>query len=252
MDPKKVMKMRPSWDWEHGTGDIGSGTPGHSGHTDPVDRVDEDESFFQAGDEGRYEGGPATVEEEPLELEDAPVAIVARTPEQDARRARLVRVVAMAVGAFAALFAFGVVKQQKAGASEPPARVIPKVEVPESTRRDVTPHPLVPAARPAEEPKPAVAAKPRAEPAPEPKKKASVVQSDWSAPVAPVVEAPSAPAPKPVTTTTVTPVTADRNSDFTGRGKGGKEFFWSRKVADPQPPNRISDLPVLPPSCEIS
>lgn len=214
--PEKVMKMRPSWDWGHGTRDVSSGTSGHTREPEEQEALDEDESFFQAGDEGRYEGGPAlSMTEEPVALDDeTPIAVVVRTPEQDARRARLVKVVAMAVGAFAALFAFGVVKQRRADAQEP-ARATANVEVAaQSQRRDVTPKvvetpaavaPPIAAPAPAPELEKTVLPEPKAE-APAPvieaeKKKPSVNASAFTAAI---VEARSAPVTKPVVTTTVT------------------------------------------------
>jgi cytoskeletal protein RodZ len=216
--------MRPSWDWGHGTSDVPSGTPGHTRELEEQGSLDEDESFFQAGDEGRYEGGPALLmTEEPVALDDeTPVAVVARTPEQDARRARLVRVVAMAVGAFAALFAFGVVKQRKADAQEPtrPSAIVQPAS--QSQRRDVTPAvvaPPPPVAAPEPELDKTVAPEPKAEEA------APVVEKETKKPsvkasafAAAVVEAPSAPAAKPVVTTTVTAVPVGQT---TGTGNVG-------------------------------
>lgn len=237
--------MRPSWDWEHGKRDASSGTPGHTRepeeHSEEPESLDEDESFFQAGDEGRYEGGPALLmTEEPVELDQRPVAVVVRTPEQDARRARLVRIVAMAVGAFAALFAFGVVKQRKADASpeRAPVSVAGNVEAPASQRRDVTPQVVekpapAPASVAAPEPEPvlektvAAEAKPEA-PAVEEKleKPKKTIAKAASFAGASLAEESSAPASKPVVTTSVTAVPQGQASgtgnvgNFASKGPG--------------------------------
>lgn len=76
------------------------------------------DDFFAAGDDGRFDAGQEPEAEE-LELEEPPVTVVVRTPEMDARRARFTRVVAGAVGSFAALLAFGVVLNAARAASAP-------------------------------------------------------------------------------------------------------------------------------------
>jgi hypothetical protein len=222
--PGKGDEMRPAWDWGHGKSDVASGTPGHTREPEEQESLDEDESFFQAGDEGRYEGGPALLmTQEPVALDDeTPIAVVARTPEQDARRARLVRVVAMAVGAFAALFAFGVVKQRKADAQEPARPSAIAQPATQSQRRDVTP-PVVEPPAPVAAPAPATEIEKTVAPEPEPvppvvekeTKKSSVKAS---AVAAAILEAPSAPASKPVVTTTVTAVP---QGQATGTGNVG-------------------------------
>jgi hypothetical protein len=169
------------------------------------------------------------LDDEPSELDETPVVVVRRTPEQDARRARLVRVVAMAVGAFAALFAFGIVKQQKAGAQEAPARVASKVEAAPSPRTDVTPRAVTPAPKPVEAPKPVatteLVAEPKAEtkivpaePVETPKVKQTLAaRSEWSASV---VETPAPAAVKSVTTTSVTAIPKSASGTSSGGNIG--------------------------------
>lgn len=255
--------MRPSWDWEHGSGDVSSGTPGHSrepeDHSEEPESLDEDESFFQAGDEGRYEGGPALLlTEAPVELDEAPlVAAAVRTPEQDARRARLVRVVAMAVGAFAALFAFGVVKQRKADASpeRASANVAATVETPTSQRRDVTPlvvekpaaAPAAPTPEPAAELEKIVApeAKPEAHAAMEKQakqeKRESTIAKATSFMGASIPEAPSTPASKPVVTTSVTAIPQGQT---TGGGNVGNFASKGPGSDTPRPSTPTASFPV--------
>ncbi|MCL4755264.1 MAG: hypothetical protein KJ015_34250 [Myxococcales bacterium] len=136
------------------------------------------DEFFSAGDAVAY---PAEPEPE-LELAE-PVKVVLRTPEMDARRARLVRVVATVVGCFAGVLALGVVR---ASASE-------KAESAVSAPQPARPAAAAPLAQPAPEPV--------AQPAPEP---VAVPE-----PVAqPVPEPVAVPEPGPVATPAPTPAPA--------------------------------------------
>lgn len=75
------------------------------------------DDFFAAGDDGCY-AGSAALEPDEIEEDEAPVTVIVRTPEMEARRAKLARVVAVAVGSFAALFALGLARNvQNASAS---------------------------------------------------------------------------------------------------------------------------------------
>ncbi len=231
--------MRPTWDWEHGTADAASHQSGTPGHTQAPAEPAVDESFFQAGDEGRYEGGPAILDEEPFVLDEPPARIVVRTPEQDLRRARLIRVVAMSVGAFAALFAFGIVKQSRAVAQEdlrPPrtaqaALVSPVKEMPAPAVK--APTPVVQALRDTEQALPPVAEDEMPAPSPAepsvvtpvaPKAPAHAVKPAiaWTTPASPAIETPA----RPVATTTVTVVPQAKRTgggtvaDFASRGPG--------------------------------
>jgi hypothetical protein len=70
------------------------------------------DDFFAAGEEGRYEGGPAhAFDPSELENDDTPVPVVVRTPEMDRRRARFAHLVAVAVGIFGAVLAVGLARQ---------------------------------------------------------------------------------------------------------------------------------------------
>lgn len=118
--------MRPSLDIDPGLLVPPSQRPGTGRHTLPDGPLALDcmaEEFFSAGDTGSYAGGPDLAELDGVdEPELAPVKLVVRTPEMDARRARGVRVVASVVGCLAALLAFGVVR---ANASERPGPSTP-------------------------------------------------------------------------------------------------------------------------------
>jgi hypothetical protein len=143
------------------------------------------DDFFAAGDEAHLE------EPEPLELEEAPVTMVVRTPEMDARRARFTRVVAGAVGCFAAFLAFGVVMNAARAASAEPEQV----PAPKALAAAMVAAPKAPAPTLAPRPKAS-----RAEPAPvvrTPEPPVAVVP----APARPKQTAPSSPAfvaPAPV------------------------------------------------------
>ncbi|MBK8995750.1 MAG: hypothetical protein IPM35_08385 [Myxococcales bacterium] len=135
------------------------------------------DEFFSAGDAVEY---PAEPEPE-LELAE-PVKVVLRTPEMDARRARLVRVVATVVGCFAGVLALGVVR---ASASEKAESAV----IAPAPARPAAAAPLVPAAQ-VQAPKPA--SEPVAQPAPEP------VPQPAPEPVPqPALEAVATPAPTP-------------------------------------------------------
>jgi CheY-like chemotaxis protein len=128
------------------------------------------DDFFDAGEQGLYEGGHGR--HEPVlddELEsDAPRSVV-RTPEQELRRNRMMQVVGIVVGVVLGVFVFAVLR----GRSAPDAPAAPPAEP-----RAVTP----PAAVEPTAPRPEVTPPP---PPPEPE---AIVP-----PPAPAVEAPVAP-----------------------------------------------------------
>jgi hypothetical protein len=159
----------------------------------PIAELDEDENaFFQAGDDGRYEGGPATLE--PVVLDDVEADEVMALPPPDprvlARRARGARVVALIVGAMASIFAVGLVRSSSS-AQQPDDTVTP-------------PAPIVAAPAPVKIAPPASRTppkrdKPEPEPEPEPVAEAPAAKKAPRAYVpaaAPIVEEPS-PAPLP-------------------------------------------------------
>jgi hypothetical protein len=78
------------------------------------------DEFFTAGEAGSYEGGPARLDEaEPTDdFEPATTTVAPRSPEQDARRARLVPVVTGVVACFAALLAVGVLRAGEPGGDD--------------------------------------------------------------------------------------------------------------------------------------
>jgi hypothetical protein len=191
-----VISMRPTLDWTPGIRDSRAAATPASGTALPAADTGSFDEFFRAGDEGRYQGGPADFEPLELELDEPdPVKRVVRTPEQEARRARFIKAVAMLVGCFASITAVALLRSSTATASEPseqrPAAVA------------AAPSVVVAAAKPArvEEPKVEPAAPPRAKPAPA---EAPSVRSESPAPpvvrarrAAPPPEVAPAPAPEP-------------------------------------------------------
>ncbi len=181
--------------------------------TETEDELD----FFLAGEEGRYEGGPATLV--PLAIDDEEEESP-RLPPPDpavlARRGRNVRVVSMIVGAMAAIFGVGLVRgnataQSPAEPVEVAAQVAPAqpkpvaLAVAEKEPEPAAPAQPEPAAAPEPEPAPAAEApEPEpaaAAPAPEPKKVAAApkprVRHDAALLSAPKPEPAPEPAPPP-------------------------------------------------------
>jgi hypothetical protein len=160
-------------------------------------------AFFQAGDDGRYEGGPATIAPVAIddEPEDLPRALPPPDPRVLARRARGARVVALVVGAMASIFAVGLVRSSSNAQQ-------PEPQAPMAAAATVAPAPAETAATraPAAEPTPAVQAAPEPEPAaapPAPVAEASPPKPMKRTPRAfvpalpEVAEAPPAPPPAP-------------------------------------------------------
>ena len=201
---------------------------------------DEHDDFFDAGEQGLYEGGHGQgqgarhqVLDEDLEEADVPRVIV-RTPEQEMRRNRMMRVVGIVVGVVLGVLVFAVVGRGRGGADDakkdaakaaeqpatpptvaappPPAQVTPPPPAPEPAAVTPPPPPPEPAPeaappaekpatveKPAEKPAPAAprpeAAAPRPRPAPEPAApKPAPAQPKPAAPTGPAV-----PAGKPPT-----------------------------------------------------
>ena len=155
--------------------------------------VDEEhwhEEFFSEGEEGRYEGGPADVTagvEELAALEEVAPMRISRTPEQEQRRARNIRVVAGVVGFLLAVTAVAVWRARTSHRGHEAERPV---------RATVVHQPKKPNAAPAQKEGPA-AAPPAAVPEPPP-----------SAAQAPP-EAPSAEA-KPAETSSAAPEVAQQ------------------------------------------
>ncbi|MBK7583909.1 MAG: hypothetical protein IPI67_27405 [Myxococcales bacterium] len=156
------------------------------------------EGFFSVGDAGGYEGGPATTDslaptaDEP-ELDLQPPKGVVRTPEMDARRARLIPVVATVVGCFAAVLALGVMR---ASASQRDTSTLAAAPARVNTARSVQRVPAPPAPE-AEEPAAAAAVVATAVKAPA-EAPPTATPSTRSAPEsARVVAMPRAPSPQP-------------------------------------------------------
>ena len=187
------------------------------------------ENFFSEGDEGRYEGGPATMaeHEEHLAAIEADVLAqerreIVRTPEQEARREAFIRLVVRVVGSCVAVLIVALVWAQlkaKRGdepvpggaavveppvAPTPPEPEIPKAEPgPAAARQAAEPPPEEAAseapevAEPAEPPAEPAAAAPAPAPAPvaQPRIESPAPRVPV-APRAPKAEAPRAPAPR--------------------------------------------------------
>ena len=149
-----------------------------------------EDQFFRAGDEGHYEGGEAELRKRSLVDSDADVPRVVRTPEQEARRVRLTKVVVMAMGFIAAIAVFGVVLKRigpepiESAPSAPPAAPAPAPVAEKTEPVPVAPpEPIIPAPPAPSVETPAAPATPATE------------ASKATAPAAP--PAPAAPAPLP-------------------------------------------------------
>jgi DNA-binding response OmpR family regulator len=177
--------------------------PSSSRSREPSPARQSEDQFFQAGDEGSYEGGHASIKPSaPHDEPEIPERRI-RTIEQEERRARFIRWVVLAMGFGIAMSVMGVVLQKIAPPpqEEPPVAVAPPAPQPAAPQPQPNPEPVqhVPAPPPAPPPqadtaataeaKPAAVA-PAPKPAPEPPKPAA-------APPAPKPVAPPA-APKPV------------------------------------------------------
>jgi hypothetical protein len=106
--------------------------------------------FFADGDEGRYEGGHASLppEHEPI-IEEGEERVIVRTPEQDARRARNMRVVAITLGLVLAMLLVGLFNALRSDQRPLPLRSAP---VPVAEEQGL---PTIPAAGRLEPPEPA-------------------------------------------------------------------------------------------------
>jgi hypothetical protein len=188
------------------------------------------DEFFDAGDQGMYEGGPSSIPSPGIledDLETDVPRVVLRTPEQEQRRARLMQVVGVVVGVVLGVFVFAVLRGRGSDDATPPetepvtdqAPVTPPAPPPPAVQppppapadvtppapADVTPPPPPPAEPAAVEPEPAAPAaeKPapaaKAAPAPKPVPPAEAVPAPKPRP-APAAEAPArrpAVGPKP-------------------------------------------------------
>jgi hypothetical protein len=157
-----------------------------------ADRASLMDDFFSAGDEGRYEGGPATLAPpDEIELDEAAVAVVRRTPAMDARRARFTRWVAAAVGCLAAVSTIGALKSRAFAQGSEPERA--SVAAPVRAAANAAAKPAVEAQR-AFEAKPVLDAKPAV-----PAVEATSVLAPKAAPAHPP-PAPARPAAAPAKT----------------------------------------------------
>ncbi|MBX3129512.1 MAG: response regulator [Polyangiaceae bacterium] len=173
----------------------------------PKGRTDEFGDFFADGDEGRYEGGPATIphEDDFAEIEAVHASRTSISPAQEARRARSQRVVAGVVGVLLAIGGAALWQRSQRPAVEastpaapalqpitaPPPRAAEPVPVPEPVE---VPPPVPAASEEPEELEP--------EPAPEPAKaeppaKPVAPKPPFVAAPRPPVVAPPKPEPEP-------------------------------------------------------
>ncbi len=157
--------------------------------------------FFSEGEEGRYEGGPADVVagvEELAALEEERVQRISRTPEQEQRRARNIRVVAGVVGFLLAVFAVAVWRSgafHGASGQEPVrSSVVHEKEQPKAQPPKTGPKVVQPAEAPAP---------PKVEPTPEQPAEQPKAEQPAEQPKA---EQPKPVAPKPVTHEPTPPV----------------------------------------------
>ena len=187
------------------------------------DNLDIHDEFFAEGDEGRYEGGPAKVAAETREVAALVEEVqrqkserVVRTPEQEERRARNVKLVAGVIGFGLAVAVVGVIRArthvespkpppvvEAAAVAPPPAPAAPEVPAPQQTQAAPTTEQTIEVPPPPAEPEPEPAEKPVAE---KPVAEKPVSRPPAEKPVAPrpPVERPVAarppaekPAPKP-------------------------------------------------------
>jgi CheY-like chemotaxis protein len=163
-----------------------------------------EDQFFRAGDEGLYEGGeePEPSQRSLIDSDDALPRIV-RTPEQEERRARMIRWVVMAMGFAAAIAVAGVVVPKLAPKPADSALVAPPPPAPAPVKPEpaaaLTPQPL-PIPPPPEAPveAPTAAAPEPPPPAPEPAPVAKPEPPKVVAPPRPAAPSPAAAAaPKP-------------------------------------------------------
>lgn len=171
------------------------------------------DEFFDAGEEGRYEGGHGTPRQvvPDDEFEQEVRRILVRTPEQERRRSRMMQVVGVLVGVALGVFVFALLQGRKHRAGEQakpaaPAQVLEAAPV-ETTRPQIVPtpptaEPVVPVQpvpvepAPAEaKPEPSAAAEPA--PVPAPPAEVRVAPINRPRPAPPPLVRPSLPQPRP-------------------------------------------------------
>lgn len=186
---------------------------GKDHHDDPFHA-----EFFEAGDQGAYEGGPAHDRIEPEELEElVEVRRLSMNPEQEARRAKNIRYVAVITGFALAVALVAIVQRTRRPepAEEPSAvntqqAAPPVVAPPPTTAKVEEPKPEPEPETPAPEAsgkvidlEEEIAATPKKEPEPAPK--LPVAEAQPKLPKPPVVA--TKPPTPPVETTPPTPPT---------------------------------------------
>jgi DNA-binding response OmpR family regulator len=135
------------------------------------------EGFFSAGDEGRYEGGPASLAEQKAHIdalaeEHTELQRISRTPEQEARRMGYLKVVAAVVGFGIMITGFAVYRAHSEHQKKTIEPAVRATFVPAPTTPTASPSPnatveaLAPSAVPAPEPENAAPPAPSAAPQP--------------------------------------------------------------------------------------
>jgi nicotinate-nucleotide--dimethylbenzimidazole phosphoribosyltransferase len=145
--------------------------------------TDDERDFFRAGDEGRYEGGPATLMPMAMDYEEEPELPRRALPVDPAvlaRRGRFVRVVSLVVGAMAAITAVGLVRATATAHSNPASEPVVAAAAPLAVAPAPAPAPVREVAKQAEPvPAPAEAEAPEVEAPAEPVK---VAETEAAAP----------------------------------------------------------------------
>jgi DNA-binding response OmpR family regulator len=213
--------------------DGGSGIAPDSGRIGRVDPLAA--SFFNEGDEGTYEGGPASLPPpsiDELELE-LPMSRrpVRRTPEQDARRRRAVLILGLVVGlvlaiAFGGFLRWAVPRGDDSAADPMPSTATTAGDSVESPNANSAP-PAPPA--PPEDPAPAAVTAPPSESEAPPPEKPSAPATPRANPAQSRVSAPRIEAPARVESAPVIPRTS--------QPKSAPELpATTRKPSTPKPP----------------
>jgi hypothetical protein len=171
------------------------------GRVEPTHEALHDD-FFDAGEQGLYEGGPAPEGRHQVlddELEHDAPRIVVRTPEQEMRRNRMMRVVGVVVGVVLGVLVFAVVRGRGTSGDDAKTRGEHPVTEPQPVEPQA-PAVVAPPPAPPPPPEPAVVAPP--EPAAPPPEAAAPDEKPAEKPPAekpvpaPRVEG-AAPAPRP-------------------------------------------------------
>ena len=206
--------------------------------------AEHEESFFSAGEEGLYEGGPAHDQDED-EIDSAAISerrmdtipsLRRRTPEQERRRLRFIQLVALLTGVGIAVAGFAIFRSRSSSdekLEEPSAPAA--AEAPEAP----APPPEAPSA-------PAVAPAPAAEvPAPPPQ------EPDLPQMAMPEAAPPAAPSPAPVAPSPPPPARRSepaRNPEASAPPRAAAPAATPRAPVEPQPEGPRRSGRAMPPT----